>query len=230
MKYLIVNADDFGASRGINRGVLEAHRYGIVSSTSLMVNTPFSAEAAKLAVGARYLSVGLHADLREELAADAGSPGTLRKALRQQFARFKTLMGRRPTHLDSHHNVHRDPRLLPHFLALAAEQDLPLREQPPVRYFSSFYGQWNGSTHLEQISVASLAQMLETEIGPGITELSCHPGYVDADLASGYAAERTVELRTLCDPIIRRRLSDLAVRLVNYQDFEQLRPRVAAAA
>ncbi len=38
VKYLIVNADDFGASRGINRGIAEAHTTGIVTSTSLMVN------------------------------------------------------------------------------------------------------------------------------------------------------------------------------------------------
>ncbi|PYR01516.1 MAG: hypothetical protein DMF97_07400, partial [Acidobacteria bacterium] len=35
MKYLIVNADDFGASSGINRGILEAHQRGILTSTSL---------------------------------------------------------------------------------------------------------------------------------------------------------------------------------------------------
>ena len=40
MKYLIVNGDDFGASRGINRGILEAHQDGILTSTSLFVDRP----------------------------------------------------------------------------------------------------------------------------------------------------------------------------------------------
>ena len=48
MKYLIVNADDYGASRGINRGILEAHRRGILTSTSLLVNTAWSGEAAEM--------------------------------------------------------------------------------------------------------------------------------------------------------------------------------------
>src|SRR5206468_5793836 len=65
----------------------------------------------------------------------------VRKALDEQFIRFEELIGQRPTHLDSHHNVHRDPRALPHFLALAEEHVLPLREHSPVRYFSKFYGQ-----------------------------------------------------------------------------------------
>jgi len=46
MKYLIVNGDDFGASHGINRGIIEAHQQGILTSTSLLVSTPWSEEAA----------------------------------------------------------------------------------------------------------------------------------------------------------------------------------------
>src|SRR6266540_2605368 len=160
MKYLIVNGDDFGASPGINRGIIEAHRHGILTSTSLIVNTPFSEEAAKLADTVGHLSVGLHVDLPQE---PSGAPERVRAELQKEFARFVELMGRAPTHLDSHHNAHRDPQRLPHFAALAAEHGLPLREHSPVRYFSTFYGQWGGESHPEQISVASLAHMLETE-------------------------------------------------------------------
>jgi len=48
-RYLIVNGDDFGASRGINRGIVQAHSRGILTSTSLLVDSPWSAEAAELA-------------------------------------------------------------------------------------------------------------------------------------------------------------------------------------
>src|SRR5438552_3920626 len=142
MKCLIVNGDDLGASRGINRGILEAHERGILTSTSLLVNTPWSEEAAKLSRAAAGLSVGLHADLGKELTLIADSPGWLREELRRQFARFLKLMDRRPTHLDSHHNVHRDPQALPVFLELAEQHGLPLREHSSVRYFSKLYGQW----------------------------------------------------------------------------------------
>jgi len=225
MKYLIVNADDFGAGRGINRGIVEAHRNGIVTSTSLMVNTPFSAEAAKLGGEARHLSVGLHAELPTET---NGSPERARDELQKQFARFVELMGRAPTHLDSHHNTHRDPQLLPHFVEMAAEHGLPLREHSPVRYFSTFYGQWDGASHPEHISAASLARMLETEFGEGVTELSCHPGFADPDFSSGYALEREVELQTLCDPAIRRALAAHSIQLVSYHDLGQLQAAVAA--
>jgi len=220
MKYLIVNADDFGASHGINRGIMEAHQRGILTSTSALVNTAWSLEAAELSRTAPELSVGLHADLGNELKETAGDPRRrLRDALEEQFFRFGQLMGRPPTHLDSHHNLHRDPKALPEFLALAAKHGLPLREHSPVRYFSKFYGQWGGETHLEQVSVESLARMLETEIEDGITELSCHPGYVETSYVTGYGVEREAELRTLCDPLVRDVLAAQSIHLVSYHDL-----------
>jgi len=221
VKYLIVNADDFGASRGINRGIIEAHRRGVLTSTSLLVNAAASGEAAELSRSAPGLSVGLHADLRSELNANADSD-RLRGALDAQLARFEELLGRPPTHLDSHHNVHRDPRALPEFLDLARERGLPLREHSAVRYFSKFYGQWGGRTHLEQLSVESLARMLEREIKEGFTELSCHPGYVDPDYPTGYSAEREAELRALCDPRLREVLAEQSIQLVSYHDLGKL--------
>ena len=64
-KRLIVNADDFGQSTGINDGVIEAFERGIVRSTSLMVRWPAAAEAARYAKAHPDLSVGLHLDLGE---------------------------------------------------------------------------------------------------------------------------------------------------------------------
>ena len=221
MKYLIVNADDFGASRGINRGIIEAHQRGVLTSTSLLVNAAASEEAAELSRSAPGLSVGLHADVRDELKGTTDAH-RLRAALDAQAARFEELMSRPPTHLDSHHNVHRDPRALPQFLDLAREHGLPMREHSPVRYFSKFYGQWGGQTHLEQLGVESLARMLEREIKEGFTELSCHPGYVDPDYPTGYSTEREAELRALCDPRIRRVLAEQSIQLVSYHDLGKL--------
>ncbi len=222
MKYLIVNADDFGASRGTNRGIIDAHLRGIVTSTSLLVNTPWSEAAAALSATVPDLSIGLHLELERRGETD------LEAELRRQFCRFQELMGRVPTHIDSHHNVHRDPRLLPHLLHLAGENGLPIREHSPVHYCSKFYGQWGGETHLEQLSVESLVHMLETEVPDGVTELSCHPGYVDRELRSRYSAEREVELQTLCDPLVRDALVAREIRLVGFRDLPGLPARASA--
>ncbi len=64
---LIVNADDFGVTAGVNRGIAEAHERGIVTSASLMVRYPAAAEAAQYARRHLELSVGLHVELGEWL-------------------------------------------------------------------------------------------------------------------------------------------------------------------
>lgn len=224
MKYLIVNGDDFGASAGISRGILEAHHQGVLTSTSFMVNTAASEAAAALARAALGpASVGLHADLTAEMR--ASSPRLEQRVaatLENQLLRFEQLMGRAPTHLDSHHNLHRDPRALPVFLELARRLGVPLRDYSPLRYFSGFYGQWGGVTHGEQIRVENLMKLLQTEVRDGITELSCHPGYVEPDFVTSYAAEREMEVRTLCDPAIRQALAEQEIQLVNYHDVAGL--------
>jgi predicted glycoside hydrolase/deacetylase ChbG (UPF0249 family) len=223
MKYVIVNGDDFGASFGISRGILEAHQRGILTSTSLMVNTPASEGAAAMGRAMPGLSVGLHADITNEMKdSRTGLDRRVANALDGQLRRFEMLMRRLPSHLDSHHNSHRDPRAVPHFLELARHHGLPLREHSPVRYFSGFYGQWAGATHPEHISSENLARMLQTEIGEGITELSCHPGYVEPDFASGYTVERELEVRALCDPAIRLVLAEQEIQLVSYHDLSTL--------
>src|SRR5262245_35582819 len=105
MKYLIVNGDDFGASRGINHGIIEAHCCGILTSTSLIVNARWSEEAVVLSRAVPDLSVGLHVHLTtkgEYPTAGHDNNDDSRAELYRQFSRFQELMGRSPTHLDSH--------------------------------------------------------------------------------------------------------------------------------
>ena len=214
MKYLIVNGDDFGASHGINRGIVEAHQRGILTSTSLMVDTPWSEEAACLGRALPNLSVGLHVHLRTGDDAHA--------EILRQCRCFEGLMGRPPSHLDSHHNVHRDPQLLPAFLTVAQHYGMPLREHSTARYVSRFYGQWGGQSHPEQISVEGLLRIVEADVQDGVTELGCHPGYVDPDFSTGYATERAIELQTLCDPGLRPALAERQIHLVAFRDLANL--------
>jgi predicted glycoside hydrolase/deacetylase ChbG (UPF0249 family) len=218
VKNLIVNADDFGHSPGINRGIVEAHELGIVTSASLMVDERASGQAALLGASRPQLSLGLHVKITDELARpliELADGDALRAELMRQVERFRVLVGRDPQHLDSHHNVHLLPPALAPFAELASSLGITLRGRSEIRYFSSFFGQWDGETHLEQIGVASLLEMLEREVGEGVTELGCHPGYVDAILESTYAIERETELRTLCDARAREALDELGIVLVD---------------
>jgi len=212
-KLLIVTADDFGISRGVNRGIVQAHREGILTSTSLMVHRPAAEQAADVGRACPALSIGLHLEL------DAGGARDVPTELDRQLARFTELVGAPPTHLDSHHDVHKNPRVLPDVRAWAQRIGVPVRGCCRVRQLSKFYGQWGGETHLEQVSVDGLLRLLDAELGPGVTELTCHAGYVDAGLTSSYTVEREAELRTLCDPRVRPALAERGIRLVGFRDL-----------
>ena len=213
-RYLIVNGDDFGISGGVSRGILEAHQRGILTSTSLMVDRPAAREAASLARQAPDLSVGLHLEL---------SPGQdPRAVVQRQVDRFECLTGASPTHLDSHRDVHRDMRITGEVLEVADELGIPLRGFSLARSLTRFYGQWGGETHPAQVGVDSLIGMLEADVEVGVTELMCHPGYADAELASSYAQVREVELWTLCDPRVWSALRREAIQLAGFRDLPAL--------
>lgn len=216
MKWLIVNGDDFGITQGINRGVIQAHRHGILTSTSLMVDRPAAEEAVALSHDCPGLSLGLHLEL------DANVPGRVPDELARQLDRFQTLCDAAPTHVDSHHDVHLDGRLLPHVLAWARRAGLPLRGHASPRRFSKFYGAWAGESHPEQVEIDSLLRLLDAEVRDGVTEMICHPGYADANLPSSYFAEREVELATLCDHRTRRALLDRDIRLIGFRELPAL--------
>ena len=223
-KICIVNGDDFGASAGINRGFVEAHTNGILTSASLMINMPGAEEAIELSAAYPELGVGLHVNFTNEgdPVIDINDVGAAKTELHNQYELFLDRMDRPPTHIDSHHNVHRLPELLPLFLDLAEENGLFLRDHSPVRCFGSFYGQWDGESHPEHISSEQLIHVLETEIRPGVTELACHPGYMGGEFQSEYSVEREIELRSLCSPMTKQRVEQLNVELMNYSQARQL--------
>lgn len=216
MRWLIVTGDDFGITSGINRGIVQAHREGILTSASLMVDRPACEEAAALGRECATLSVGLHLEL------DPDDPERVPVELERQLARFLELVGAAPTHVDSHHDVHYDSRVLPRLLAWAGRTGLPVRGHSRARHFSKFYGQWGGETHLEQIGVEAFLRLVDAEVREGVTELNCHPGYVEPGFPSSYAVEREEELRTLCDHRVHQALLEKEIRLIGFRDLSAL--------
>lgn len=149
-KLLIVNADDFGFSRGQNYGIIECHRKGLVTSTTAMVTSPWAAHAAELSRAHLNLGVGLHFVLTwgKPLTAmtclvnEHGESGKwlweyaeqgrldaaeIRAELEAQFEKFVQIFGRAPTHIDSHHFMHMLPAIYPVVETFAAEKALPVR-------------------------------------------------------------------------------------------------------
>jgi predicted glycoside hydrolase/deacetylase ChbG (UPF0249 family) len=221
-KYLIINADDFGASSGVNRGILECHQRGVVTSTSLMVTGRAVSEAVAMSRDHPALAIGLHFDVcgEDEREFDTDDVAAVRDEFRRQLEEFHRLLGRPPTHVDSHRHVHRQEHLMPVFRELVAPLGVPLRDDGRVQFVGGFYAQWEWRvTDLDYVSVPFLQRILREEVFDGWTEVSCHPGYRSPDYASAYLAEREEEVRTLTDPRVRDTIAALGLRLVSYADF-----------
>ncbi len=206
-RFLVVNADDFGLTLGVSRGILDAHRRGIVTSTTALANLPpqpaLDAEAARQST----LGLGLHFNLTwgtsvspasavpslldgegrfhrdPRMVAERAAPDEVRREAEAQLEAFARRFGRSPTHLDSHHHVHRIPGVLDPLVGVVLSTGLPLRSQEPrlreglrrqgVRTPDHFVGgdgpapYWTLDRLLESLAALPL----------GVTELMCHPGY-----------------------------------------------------
>jgi len=229
---LIVNADDFGQSEGINRGIVQAHDRGIVTSGSLMVRWPAAVAAAAWAREHPRFSVGLHLDFGEWAfrmgewtplyhVMDVDDLESVSREVGRQCQMFLELMGRPPTHVDSHQHVHmREPAR-----AIVAERaralGVPLRGcSDTIRYCGSFYGQTgSGDPLLELIRVPALVALLR-DLSPGTTELGCHPGF-GVESNTMYAREREHEVETLSDPAVRSALDDFGIMLCSFSDVRE---------
>jgi predicted glycoside hydrolase/deacetylase ChbG (UPF0249 family) len=225
---LVVNADDFGRSLGVNRGVIETFERGIVTSASLMVRYGAATEAAaEYARRHPDLGLGLHVDLGE-WAYRGGEwipvyelePTTDEVA--GQLEEFRRLVGREPTHLDSHQHVHRDEPARRLLLDLAASLGVPLRHaERQIAYCGAFYGRGEAGEELpDNISVEGLAGVLRG-LPVGVTELCCHPAAA-VDFDTDYASERLRERLTLCDPAVRRVVAEERLELCPFSGLEAL--------
>lgn len=218
MRLLIVNGDDFGMARGVNEGIIEAHTGGILTSTSLMVLAPAATEAAALGRAHPALSVGLH--FVEDGSFDLDRESQAARAFEEQLERFRELMGRDPTHVDSHHHVHSEGRRIKTFKALVDPLGVPLRADGRVAYVGGFWPEReSGVKNLDYIRPRFLRHLVGNEVGEGFTELGCHPARVTDDLASSYRDEREIELQTLTEPGLRQEIEGAGVRLASYHEW-----------
>lgn len=140
MKQLILNADDFGLTRGVNQGIIRAHREGVLTSTTLMANGAAFDDAVECAKANPGLGVGCHLVLvggravapREEVSSLVDEQGRLPESLPVFVARVSSGMirtkeieremhaqiekirsaGIEPSHLDTHKHTHAHPRVM----------------------------------------------------------------------------------------------------------------------
>ncbi|PGL71598.1 chitin disaccharide deacetylase [Bacillus sp. AFS055030] len=238
MTKLIVNADDFGYSKGVNYGIIEAHLNGIVNSATMMMNMYAVEHGVELAKLHPTLGLGVH------LVLTAGKPlltnlqtivdqsgdflknsywynnpvikvEEVEKEWDAQIQKFLSY-GLNPSHLDSHHHVHMIPILHPVIAKLSQKYDLPVRISPKNRIngITPFTDQLLTDFYGSDIPI-NYFETIENRISNGAksVEVMVHPALIDNHLKNGtsYCFERLTEL----DILTNSKLPDV-VELVKY--------------
>jgi predicted glycoside hydrolase/deacetylase ChbG (UPF0249 family) len=223
VKRLIVNADDFGRTRGVNAGVLEAHIAGIVTSATAMVLEPAAEEGISEAIGrAPGLALGLHltltgggspasdpaglptllvggrfarypADLPREIPAEE-----IARELDAQILLFEKMAGAPPTHLDSHHHSALHPSVQPIFAQAALRLKIPARaSSAAARKELRSAGVRTPDRFVEAFyregATAANLRSILAGLAHETTELMCHPGHADEELLAGSTYARERE-------------------------------------
>ncbi|MCD6119758.1 ChbG/HpnK family deacetylase [bacterium] len=242
-RLLIINADDFGRTPEISKGVLECAATGIVRSSTIMSN--FVSESDISALADSDLSAGLHFNLT------SGSPialwpkdligknGYFKKDIASDlpreliedeiYAQWDYLVSRgiRPTHIDSHHHVHAFATVFAVVAEFALRRGVSVRPcnkdvamllvhlgiTAPAEFSDSFFG-------LENLSKEGFLKILDACSSDSL-EIMCHPGYSSRELAlsSTYAEEREAELGILSDSSLLSEIEDRGWRIGTYLDL-----------
>jgi hopanoid biosynthesis associated protein HpnK len=190
MKELILNADDFGLTPGIDEGIIRAHRDGTLTSTTLMANAEAFGDAVALARANPTLGVGCHlvlvggravAPLNEvtTLVDESGNfppsltkfvarvsaglirPQEIERELRAQIEKVRA-SGIEPSHLDTHKHTHAHPFVMEALARVARETGI-LRVRNP---FETLRDAWTttriaGVGASSQLMAAAAARIAE---------------------------------------------------------------------
>jgi chitin disaccharide deacetylase len=219
---LIINAFDFGRSQTANEAIAHAARHGIVTSASLMVRGAAADDAARIARELEQLSVGLHFDAGEWAQrgeewvtvyerVDPADGDAIVAELAAQLEIFRGLIGRDPTHLDSHQHAHRRPLVDRAMRDLARRLSIPMHgATPEMRH--------EGIVHRTDDPGIDPRQDLERLIeiiargSSATTIIDLHPDLPGGD-HSPCCMQHPTSLDALCDPSLRAALDTAGVEL-----------------
>ncbi len=219
---ILINADDFGLTKGVTEGIIKAHTDGIVQSTTLMMNGKATQYAIAKAKKHPSLQVGIHLvltwgkPLNNDLAILTNKDGffkfsklerelhteeltAIKKEWQTQIDAFLS-SGLPLHHIDSHHHVHGWKALKSVIIELATMYQVPVRYTESLRNESDLLLTEQIWTHFYDSGVNNNLFSHLKDLPVKHVEVMAHPGFVDDDLRqqSSYTMKREEELELLC--------------------------------
>ncbi|MDR3564972.1 MAG: chitin disaccharide deacetylase [Negativicutes bacterium] len=249
MQRLIINADDLGLTPGCNAGIVRGLTQGIVSDTTLMVNTDYTQAAVNLLKEHGISQAGLHLNLTfgvplsplaevpslvdengrffRKIARSVGGlkPQEVEKELRAQVARFGET-GLHMTHLDSHHHAHIYPGIFAMVLSLAKELAVPLRQtSTALREKITSAGvattdAFSLDFYDKGVTLENLQQIIRDHTGE-VLEIMCHPAEAGELIytISDYNSRREEELAILTSAAMKAFLRENDITLISFAEL-----------
>ncbi len=224
MIQLIVNADDFGFSSGVNYGIIDTHLNGIVNSATMMMNMEGTEHAIQLAKENPSLQVGIHLvltcgkPLLQDVSSLTNEEGffhslsdlhskketiRLEEVEREWTAQIEKFLssGVPLTHMDSHHHVHTIGELLPVVQRLSKKYNLPVRANglEQIQGVEPFSDVALFDFYGDGLEAEYFNKLGERYSQPIKVEVMTHPAYLDTAILNGssYTYKRIEEVDLL---------------------------------
>ncbi|MBC1999997.1 carbohydrate deacetylase [Listeria marthii] len=243
---LIINADDFGFTRAINYGIIDAHNLGVLTSTTLMVTMPAFEHAVELSKQTPTLGIGLHLNLTlgkpmtngASLVDETGEmikpkfitpdypyvEEEVYQEFKAQYQRFVQFMKKKPSHLDSHlFSTDIYQAAINAAKRLAEELGIPLRNHD-TNGFEHVEFMWEKPLEIPYGAYENLDYIYDyasSILCYDYVEIMTHPGYLDSFILenSTFSMPRANELESLISTRMRQFINDNIVELISYHDI-----------
>lgn len=241
----IINADDFGFSKAVNYGILEAINSGVITSTSLMTNMPGFHHAIELMKEHPEMNVGIHlvttagysiskdlptlTDENNHFYHDTDLVANCNiEELRQEYqAQMDTFLatGLTPDHIDFHVCI--SPVQFQVQMELAKKYHLPVRchspieceicEKEGIRYSKNYQSDF----YDENVSLETLKNILLSNLDKDSIEIMSHPAFIDQTLLdnTSYSKQRVKEFEILTSQEIKDIIKEHNIELISFKDL-----------
>lgn len=255
---VLINADDYGLTDGICKSIINLFKKDAISNTTIMICADGAEKRCQLLKDSGFSNrAGVHLQstlerhhkktlsppseipslvdkngfFKSRECDDPINPDEIELEWERQIVRVSEILGHKPSHIDSHHGIHREPECTSVYLKLAAKYEIPVRGG---RHFGQIDGSnigvpstalcisdWTGQNEPLSFLTSSIEKALPT-VGDGVLEIVAHPGYLDDDLikSSSWNSVRENDHIVLSQMAESKWLNQNNIELVSFPDFQ----------